>query len=126
MAVRTLAFLGLCILTGACSTAGSGGSRLNANLITREQIAELTGVSDAYTVIEDLRPTWLQKRGNTSFRQEGEIRVYMDGVSVGGLDDLRNIHPDNIESIEFLDERRASFRFGPGHEHGVILVTTRR
>ena len=110
----------------ACASASSGEGGLDANTITREQIQDLTGVSSAYTVIEDLRPIWLRKRGNTSFLQEGEIRVYQDNVSIGGVENLRNIHPDNIESIQFLDARRANFRFGPGHEHGVILVNTRR
>jgi hypothetical protein len=41
------------------------------------------------------------------------------------LDILRSIHSDNVESIRFMDERQASFRFGPGHEHGAILVTLR-
>ncbi len=120
----TLAIV-LLLMTVACGAGGSGGSGLNSDLITREQIDE-QGPSNAYNIIEALRPIWMQKRGNTSFHNEGEIRVYLDNTSLGGIEALRGIHSDNIESITFLDERRASYRYGPNHEHGVILVMTRR
>jgi len=126
MSARTSIISGLALLVSvACGTAGSGGSGLDANLITREQIDE-EGPGSAYDIVQALRPLWLEKRGPTSFQNEGEIRVYMDGSSLGGLDALRGIHSDNIESIAFLDERRASLRFGPGHEHGVIHVIIKR
>jgi len=108
-----------------CGTASGGGPTIDANLLSLEQISE-EGPSNAYNIIQALRPTWFQKRGPTSFENEGEIRVYLDGTSLGGLEALRGIHSDNIQSMEFLDERKASFRFGPGHEQGVILVTLKR
>lgn len=126
MSARTTILAGLFLLmAAACGTGGSGGSGLNANLITRDQIDE-EGPSNAYVIVQALRPIWLEKRGATSFHNEGEIRVYMDGSSLGNIESLRGIHSDNIESISFLDERRASYRFGPGHEHGVIHVITKR
>jgi len=115
----------LLIMTAACGSSGSGGSGIDANLITREEIDE-QGPTNAYNIIEALRPVWLQKRGPTSFYNEGEIRVYLDNSSLGGIETLRGLHTDNIESISFLDERRASYRFGPNHEQGVILIMTRR
>ena len=127
MSIRTAMVLAVCLFpVMACASASSREGGLDANIITREQIQDLTGVSNAYTVIEDLRPIWLRKRGSTSFLQEGQIRVYQDGVSLGGVENLRNIHPDNIEYIEFLDARQANFRYGSGHEHGAIMVNTRR
>jgi hypothetical protein len=126
MSVRVATIGGLILLLSVgCGTAGSGGPGLNANLITRAQIDE-EGPSNAYLIVQAVRPLWLEKRGSTSFYEEGEIRVYLDGSSLGGIDSLRGIHSDNIESMEFLDERRASYRFGPGHEHGVIHVITRQ
>ncbi len=117
--------IGLILIVAGCGPAGAGGPSINSNLLSREEIAE-AGPSNAHDIIQALRPTWLRKRGQTSFLQEGEIGVYQDGTGIGGIDVLRGIHSDNIESIRFLDERQASYRFGPGHEHGVILVTTRR
>ncbi len=111
------------VLTG-CASRSTGGPRLNANLITRADIEE-TGPSNAFNIIQALRSNWLVKRGRTSFVQEGEIRVYVDGSGPNSLDILRTIHSDNIESIRFMDERQATYRFGSGHEHGAILVTLR-
>ncbi len=126
MSVRSMILGGLFFFISAgCGTTGSRGSGLEANLITREQIDQ-EGPANAYDIVQALRPLWLEKRGATSFYNEGEIRVYLDGTSFGGIESLRGIHSDNIESITYLDERLASHRFGPGHEHGVIHVITKR
>jgi hypothetical protein len=116
--------MGALLLIASCGPAGTGGSGIDANLLTREEIGE-QGPSNAYNVIQALRPNWLQKRGQASFTQEGEIQVYLDGTGIGGIETLRGIHTDNVESIRFLDARQAMYRFGVGHEHGAILVATR-
>jgi len=117
--------MGSLLLAAACAAGTSGSGGLGANVILREQIEE-HGPSDVYDLVRALRPTWLQKRGNTSFYDEGGIRVYLDGTGLGGINDLRNLHSDNVESVRFLDARQANLRFGSGHEHGVILVLTRK
>ncbi len=116
--------VGLLLVLTACASRSAAGPRLNANLLTRADIEE-TGPSNAFNIIQALRSNWLVKRGRTSFVQEGEIRVYVDGSGPNSLDILRTIHSDNIESIRFMDERQATYRFGSGHEHGAILVTLR-
>ena len=120
-----LSTLVLAFLVVGCGGGAGTGARVDANLITLEQIQE-EGPTNAYNLVQALRPTWLQKRGPTSFYNEGEVRVYLDGTSLGGIDSLRGIHTDNVQSIQYLDERRASYRFGPGHEQGVILVTLKK
>ena len=115
---------GLILLLAGCASQGGGGPRVNANLITRAEIDEM-GPSNAYNIVQALRSNWLRKRGSTSFRQEGEILVYVDGTGPSSLDILRGIHSDNIESLRFMNERQATYRFGSGHEHGVILVDLR-
>jgi hypothetical protein len=52
--------------------------------------------------------------------------VYLDATSLGGRETLRNIMTDEIESIQFLDARRATLRFGSGHVNGAIVITARR
>ena len=113
---------GLFLLLAGCAPRSNGGPRINANLITSAEIVEM-GPSNAFNIIQALRSNWLQKRGRTSFTDEGEIWVYVDGTGPSSMDILRGIHSDNIESLAFLDERRATYRFGSGHEHGAILVT---
>ena len=102
--------IGALLIFAGCGPAGAGGPSINADLLTREEIVE-AGPSNAHDIIQALRPMWLKKRGQTSFVQEGEIRVYQDGTGIGGIDVLRGLHSDNIESIRFLNERPRNMRF---------------
>lgn len=120
-----VAALVLCLAAGACAGAGTtGGPRINANLISRAEIEE-AGPSSAYDLVQKLRPIWLRKRGNTSFTQETDVVIYFDGVRMGEREALREISSTNVESLEFLDARRATARYGEGHVAGAILVRTR-
>ncbi|UCG85874.1 MAG: hypothetical protein JSW71_18495 [Gemmatimonadota bacterium] len=121
---RTVVLAVLTVALAACAGQSSSSPRPNPSLIARAEIAE-AGISDAYQLVQKLRPAWLQKRGATSFTQEGDVAVYLDGTRVGDREALRGIMTIDIESLEFLDAGRATFRFGAGNEHGAILVTTR-
>jgi hypothetical protein len=124
-----LAFPAFTLVAGlsisACAGHSPGSPRPNATVITQAEIVD-AGSSDAYLLVQKLRPVWLQKRGSTSFSQEGDIVVYLDATSLGGRETLRNITTDEIESIQFLDARRATLRFGSGHVNGAIVITARR
>jgi len=122
---RTVALAGFTVFLAACAAQSSSSPRPNASLITRAEAVE-AGVSDAFQLVQKLRPAWLQRRNPTSFSQEGDVAVYLDGTRVGERDALRNITTDNVESIEYMDAGRATFRFGAGHQYGAILVTTRK
>jgi hypothetical protein len=118
-----LPFVAVLVLA-SCATGTSGGSSLNSDRISLEEI-EQAGPSDAYTLIQKLRPVWLRWRGSTSFTQETDVKVYLDGTPMGEREALRTIDTANIESIEYLDARRATNRYGSGHVNGAILVRTR-
>jgi ABC-type phosphate transport system substrate-binding protein len=117
--------LAAAVVVAACAAQSAGSSRSNANLITQAEIAA-AGSSNAYQLVERLRPIWLRKRGPTSVSQEGDVAVYVDGTRVGTREALRNLWTDDIESIQFLDAGRATLRFGAGNEDGAILVTRRK
>jgi phage protein D len=112
------------VALSACATGASSGTSLNANRISRAEIEE-AGPSSAYDLVQKLRPVWLRWRGSTSFTQETDVKVYLDGTGMGEREALRTIDSHNIESIEYLDARRATARFGSGHVNGAILVRTR-
>lgn len=111
------------LLTG-CASGQSGGERLDPNRISRAELEEV-GLSSAYNAINKLRPIWLRKRGNTSFTQDSDVLVYLDGTRVGEKEVLRGMSTVNIERMEFMDARRATNRFGPGHVNGAILLISR-
>jgi hypothetical protein len=112
--------LGLAL--GACATA-PGQQHLNANLITRTEIEE-QGSSSVFDLIQKIRPNWLNVR-HTSFTQDTNVWVYLDGTRMGGPEALRQVSTPDVEKLEFLDARRATARFGSGHVNGAILITTR-
>jgi len=108
----------------ACATGAPGASRPNPDLITRAEI-DRESPSSAYDLVQNLRPIWLRERGAVSFTEETDIVVYLDGSRLGGRQELRNVYTQNIESLEFLDARKATNRFGSGHVNGAILIRTR-
>lgn len=114
----------------ACaSSAGPAGDGAPSNRRDPDRIdaEELSGISagNAFDVVQALRPAWLRSRpGARSFGGGGSVRVYVDGVSLGGVAALRNISRDAIVSMEYLDPARATQRWGTGHGAGAILVST--
>ena len=119
-----LALLAALTLT-ACGTGQPGSPRPNPDQITRVEIDE-AGPSNLYTLVQNLRPIWLRERGATSFTDEIDVVVYLDGTRMGERESLRGIHSSNVETLQFYSARRATARFGVGHVNGAILVTTRR
>ena len=112
------------LVLGACAAGASGGSGMNPDRISRMEIDE-AGPTSAYDLIQKLRPIWLRKRGQTSFTQEGDVVVYLDGTRLGEREALRTVSSVNLESLEFIDAGRATNRFGSGHVYGAILLRTR-
>ncbi len=128
MKCSRLVTLMLTLALVGCASSGTGAPREghNPNRITSEEIR--TGPrSNALDLVRTLRPRWLQVRGPTTFEagRENPIMVYVDGVRVGGPDQLRFIPVPTIESLQFLNPTEASARFGLDHVNGAILITTR-
>jgi len=123
MGMRLLAGFLVLVLV-ACAAGNSSVPRTNPNLITRVEIDE-AGPSTVYDLIQKLRPLWLRERGAVSFTDETDLAVYLDRSRMGGREELRTIYSQNVESLEFLDARRATNQFGSGHVNGAILIRTR-
>jgi hypothetical protein len=76
----------------------------------------------AYDAVRRLRPTALNPAGGPSF----QASVYLDGLRLGGLDELNRISAIDLIGIEFLTPIEASAKFGPtGRNGGAILLTSR-
>ena len=119
---RRVLSLGLVLFLTACATAGRGDSnRTSRDLITTEQLDRFT---NAYQAIEALHPTWLRPRGRNSITNPSQVRVYRDGMSIGGVDVLRSMPTVDIGGIRFYDAASATQRWGTGHAAGVIAITT--
>ena len=119
-------FLVLSVLP-ACATSGESSSSGDANVITYEEIEEIS-VNTAHDVVDRLRPRWLRSRGRTSLENPtaGMPVVYLGSSRFGGLDSLHEISSDDIEELRYFSASQATTRFGTGHDGGVIQITLRR
>lgn len=126
--IRGASLLLLLALAAACGSSprletGDMPRRSDSSRLTREEVVA-SNTSTAFDAIRMLRPNWLRKRGAMSVTQPTEIKVYLDNVQIGGPGTLQNIPVSSVVSLQFLDAATATQRWGTGHPHGAILVST--
>jgi hypothetical protein len=119
--------LGVVVLTlavAACGPQRASRSAVDAGDVIARQEIVAAHVQNVYELVERLHPHWLRKRGVNQMRNDGDIVVYLDNARLGGPESLRGIHVGGVSSVRFFDAGRAQYRFGVGHTHGAILVST--
>ena len=123
--VSAVAVVSMSACLGACSPVSQGISR-DRNAITLEEVRS-SGASNAYQVVERLRPLWLHSRGDRSVHLTTEIVVYLDGNMLGDIESLRSIPIDIVVSMRALDSTEAMKLPGLGSRHveRAIMVATR-
>lgn len=121
----------LAVLLASCAAASTGGSSEgpigDTDVILREEIDRSGSSRNAYELIQAVRPQWLITRGIANLRQaagEEDIVVYMDNARLGFREELRRVPLGAVRYLEFFDARRATQRWGAGHIHGAVLVST--
>jgi hypothetical protein len=123
----TLTFaLGL-VLTACAPAGGEAAQRGNRGPITLQDIEASMVSTNAYDLVQSLRPDWLQLRGTQTFsaNQPGII-IYVNDTRYGSnVRSLSELDVRNVRRIERLDSRQATTRYGAGHLQGAILVTLR-
>ncbi len=120
------------VLASCASAKGKAATKqsdthLSTSLITRAELDRFPS-SSAYEIIQELHPQWLIGRGQKVFRNGAapvQVSVYLGATELGGPDELRNFQASQLASIQFLDARLATLRFGAGHLNGAIVLTQR-
>ena len=112
------------LAAGCASVARSRDPRPNGDLLELVDIQNATQ-PNAYELIRNLRPHWLEVRGGGSVGATMVKRVYLDDLDLGGIEHLRQITTPTIESIRYYDGPAATQRWGSGHAAGVIQIRTR-
>ena len=119
--------LAIVFAAGCASSSSASGRRSgvrDTRVLTAEELRQ-SSAANMYEVIRAYRPEWLIKRGQTSINLEGDIVVYVDNVALGGPESLRSIDVQSVQSARFMSASEAQMRYGVGHMHGAIVVTTR-
>ncbi|WP_316927750.1 TonB-dependent receptor plug domain-containing protein [Ochrovirga pacifica] len=65
-------------------------------------------------------------RGGSSLRGGNDPLVVVDGFPIGTAGDLKQISPQDIESMEVLKDASASAIYGSRGANGVIMITTKK
>jgi hypothetical protein len=100
--------------------------RRNSSKITAEEIREAAASHpDGFLLVQSLRPAWFRMRGVSSINRSEMVRVYVDGMPMGGPGTLRQVDATIIGEMEYLDGPTATQRFGTDHGAGAILLRTR-
>jgi hypothetical protein len=105
------------------ATSESSTARPDRNVISLAEI-QAVRTDNAYELVRTLRPIWLRKRGSNSVHYDGDIVVYLNETRIGGPEALRQVEAISITSIRYYDPGAANFRYGSGHQHGAIRVST--
>jgi hypothetical protein len=115
------------VLLAGCVSAGtqelwtSPSGAVDREVVTEAEIANSHSTT-AYEAIELLRPRFLLSQvdlGPTVARQ-----VYLNGIALGGVNELRGIPESSVREIRFVRSLDAP-AFGIGHSGGAILVVSK-
>lgn len=129
--MRWLALVLPLLATGlsSCASAGAPRARMgDPDVITREEIDE-SAAGTAYDLVLNLRPQWLRTRGISTLAQAAgaeDIVVYMDNARLGSRDAMQRVPLGAVQYLQFFSAREATHRWGAGHLHGAILISTQR
>ena len=118
----TIALAGI----AACGSKGPrAASPYDRERITFQEIQNLSAARTAYDVVQQLRPAWLSRRGQTSTRTDNPVIVYFGGAKVGGVERLQDLLRSDVLEIRHFDSVNATRVYGTGHSSGAIVVTLR-
>ncbi len=114
-------------LTACASSSGGGGSSRGRDAPISAEELEKWSNEDLFTVIQRVRPTWLQSRAIHTGIGRQEISVVLDGVvQQSGLDLLRGFLADAAREVSYMNARDATTLYGTGMSAGAIVVLTKR
>jgi len=126
-----LAFLGVVAVAAPASAQEKRGDR---NKLTQADIAEVgTSIMTARDAIRMLRPQWmtpppLGRQASSNVLTPGggspTIILYINDTRQPDIEALATVPAAKIVEMKYLDQNRAVLLHGPGHESGVIEVTT--
>ena len=122
-----------------CSSGGSPGSAAGAprapsrqqDVITEAEIASHAGdASNAYQIVQKLRPQMLRGRGRFSPADSSNAgtlpKVIVDDVAFGAVETLANVNANGVREIRFISAADATTRWGTGYPGGVIFVSMKK
>ena len=119
MKLKLFLFLSVFILIGCTSNGAERKPMRTKNFISQEEIKELAVARTAKDAIEISRPIWLRRKALQ------DPSIYMNGVLMGGLDQLDNISINSVKEMRYLPSAEATTMYGTNNTGGVIEIKSR-
>ena len=116
--LKLFLFLSVFILIACTSNGAERKPMRPKNFISQEEIKELAAAGTAKDAIENARPIWLRNKGI-------DPSIYMNGMLMGGLDQLDNISINSVKEMRFLPSAEATTMYGTNNMGGVIEIKSR-
>ena len=127
----------LLTVIAACS-GGSGGApagaapspsqqtRRDANIITRAEIEQATWATNAFDLVQRLRPSFMRASGTTGVSGAARTAmVRLNDQDMGDFGALRQITLSSVQEIRYYSAPDATAKFGGLRGRPVIHVTTK-
>ena len=103
------------------------------NVLTAEEIERANlATSNAYDVVEQLRPRWFATRGIAKIPgspsaplQGASVRVWVNEHNAGGPDYLRTIPAGRVLQMRWYSQNEAASHFGPTDDAAIEVVLKR-
>jgi len=104
------------------------------NILAAEEILQANlNVSNAYDVVQLLRPRWFAARGLVRVPMTSDeglqgvgVRVWLNDHNAGGTDYLKTIPAERVQEMRFYSASEAASRFGSSDGQAAIEVTLKR
>ncbi len=113
-------------LSGCAAGAGPRAARGSSGLLTAADM-ETWGAEDLLTVIQRLRPQWLQARKAMNFTGRLPTSVVVDGMTQwGGVEALRGYRAAGVHEVRYLNANDATTLYGLSMMSGAIVVALKR
>ena len=89
-----------------------------------DELMSLGPVASLYDVVARLRHRWLEPRAFDPAvpAATDQVVVYSGNRQLGGVDELRYISVQSVQSVRFVRPPDSEALYGPGHAGGVIVV----
>lgn len=120
------------VMLGGCASTGPVKSGSNPDILTREQIMSVQGVTSLYDVVQRLRPRWLTVRApDRGFNVDAntQIAVFENQTYLGDIQVLHQLQPGMAYQLKWLNGTVAQNTLSgvsPGMNlAGAIIMSTR-
>jgi|SRR6266851_3709211 len=103
------------------------------NVLTAEEIERANlNVSNAYDVVQLLRPRWFAARGLVRVPMSSDqglqsvgVRIWLNGHNAGGPDYLKTIPAERVQEMHWYSANEAASHFGPTDDSAIEVVLKR-